>query len=101
MATGYYTVPHSGVYLLHARVYSLDHDASHEIQVAGVRVTWTKEKDPDYHKQSTSTSVVLHLIAGQQVSSQSAKKCRFPYAPEHQKVPLPLSVMLQSAKKCL
>ncbi len=65
--TGVYTVPYDGLYLIHARVYGLDNQASHYIQVNGDAVTYTNEHDPDYSYHTASTSIVLHLLAGQEV----------------------------------
>ena len=63
-----YTVPYSGLYLIHARVYGEDNYASHWILVDGNEVTYTTEHDPYYSYQSGSTSIVLHLLAGQEVT---------------------------------
>ncbi len=67
-ATGVYTVPYSGLYLIHARVYGMDKSASHYIRVDGDDVTYTYEYDPDDIWQTGSTSIVLHLVAGQKVT---------------------------------
>ena len=67
-STGIYTVPYNGLYLIHARVYGTDKDAGHSITVDGDAVTYTYGHDPDYQDQSASTSVVLHLQAGQEVA---------------------------------
>ncbi len=66
--TGVYTVPYSGLYLIHARVYGWDNKAHHYIRVDGESVTYTYKSDPDYNSQAGSTSVVLHLLAGQKVT---------------------------------
>ncbi len=49
------------------RVYGVDNDADHYVKVDGVDVTRTQGYDPDW-KQSASTSIVLHLGAGQGVA---------------------------------
>ncbi len=66
-ATGVYTVPYSGVYLVHARVYGFEHYANHYIKVNGKAVTYTTEFDKSYAHQAGSTSVVIELSAGQGV----------------------------------
>ncbi len=66
--TGVYTVPYSGLYLIHVRVYGRDKDAGHYIRVDGDDVTYTSAYDPDHSSQSGSTSIVLHLVAGQKVT---------------------------------
>ena len=67
-ATGVYTVPFDGIYLIHARVYGNDMAAHHFIAVDGDWVTYTAEYDDYYSNQSASTSVVLELRAGQEVT---------------------------------
>ena len=67
-ATGEYTVPTDGLYLVHARVYGGDNGASHYVKVDGVDVTYSQEYDPSYQFQSVSTSIVLHLQSSQQVA---------------------------------
>ncbi len=62
-----YTIPYDGLYLVHARVYGVDKSASHSILVDGDVVTNTHESDSDLTHQSDSTSIVLHLLAGQDV----------------------------------
>ena len=64
-ASGIYTVPRDGFYLVHARVYGHDNMASHYIKVNGVAVTYTKGFDPGHQYQSASTSIVLHLLSDQ------------------------------------
>ncbi len=66
-STGIYTVPYDGLYLIHARVYSGDGDALHSINVDGDEITYTREYDPDWTLQAASTSITLHLLAGQEV----------------------------------
>ena len=66
--TGVYTVPYSGLYLIHARVSGNDKSVTHYIRVDGDDVTYTRGYDPDYYDQSGSTSIVLHLLAGQRVT---------------------------------
>ncbi len=63
-ATGVYMVPYSGMYLIHVRVYGTDNIAHHWIRVDGDTVTYTY----DHSYQSGSTSIVLHLLAGQRVT---------------------------------
>ena len=66
--TGIYTVPYNGLYLIHARVYGWDNWADHYIRVDNDWVTFTRGADPSgYQFQATSTSIVLHLVAGQEV----------------------------------
>ena len=67
-STGVYTVPYSGLYLIHVRVYGLNKSATHLIRVDGDTVTYTYEQDPDHRYQTGSTSIVLHLLAGQEVT---------------------------------
>ncbi len=67
-ATGVYTVPYAGMYLIHARVYGSDEEAHHFISVDGDVVTYTLEWDNVYGGQSSSTSIVLELRAGQEVA---------------------------------
>ena len=67
-STGIYTVPLDGLYLIHARVYGKNNDADHFIRVDGSIVTYTKRTDPDESFQHASTTIVLHLLAGQQVA---------------------------------
>ena len=67
-ATGVYTVPRDGLYLIHARVYGRDSQASHFIKVDNLQVTHTREYDSSSMDQSGSTSIVLHLQFGQQVA---------------------------------
>ncbi len=67
-STGIYTIPYDGVYLIHARVYGYDMAAHHVISVDGAWVTYTAEYDDYYSNQSASTSVVLELRAGQEVT---------------------------------
>ncbi len=67
-ATGEYTVPRDGLYLVHVRVYGADNNAGHFITVNGVSVTFARVYDPDDLYQSASTSIVLHLLSGQQVA---------------------------------
>ncbi len=66
--TGVYIVPYSGLYLIDARVYGFDKQAHHFIRVDGVAVTYTYVYDRDASAQSASTSIVLHLLAGQEVT---------------------------------
>ena len=66
--TGVYTVPMDGLYLIHARLRGLDKDASHYIRVDGDQATYTTECDPAYDNQSSSTSIVIHLVAEQEVT---------------------------------
>ncbi len=68
MATGLYTVPRDGLFLMHARVYGKDKHATHQITVDGAPVTFANEYDPDNLYQSASTSIVLHLQSNQQVA---------------------------------
>ncbi len=69
MTTGVYTVPYGGLYLIHARVYGANKIASHHILVDGDYVTYTRGYEPNgYSHQSASTSIVLHLLAGQEVT---------------------------------
>ncbi len=67
-ATGIYTIPYDGMYLVHARVYGRDKDATHFITVDGTAVTYTKGYDPGNIYQFASTSIVLHLLSGQEVA---------------------------------
>ena len=67
-ATGVYTVPRDGLYLVHVRVDGKDNYANHYITVDSVDVTFTRRYDPDDSYQSGSTSIVLHLLSGQQVA---------------------------------
>ncbi len=67
-ATGVYTVPRDGLYLIHARVYGRDNYASHYIRVNGNIVTSAAEHDPGHLYQSASTSIVLHLLSGHEVA---------------------------------
>ena len=66
--TGVYTVPRDGLYVVHARVRGRDKTASHFIMVNGTRVTYTREHDPDDEHPSGSTSIILHLLLGQEVT---------------------------------
>ncbi len=66
--TGVYRVPTDGLYLVHARVYGLDSRARHMIRVNGDEVTFTQGYDPDSIYHSASTSIVLHLLSGQEVA---------------------------------
>ncbi len=66
-ATGVYTVPYDGIYLIHARVHSAGGDARHIIMVDGDYVTNTYEYDSSDSYQSASTSVSLKLQSGQEV----------------------------------
>ncbi len=50
-ATGVYTVPYIGMYLIHARVYGEDKFADHFIRLDGGIITFTREYDPDYLDQ--------------------------------------------------
>ncbi len=67
-ATGVYTVRYDGLYLFHATVYALGNSAYHYIRVDGDEVTVSIEYDPDHSGQQSSTSIVLHLKAGQEVT---------------------------------
>ena len=67
-ATGVYTAQHDGLYLIHARVYGEDNNATHYIRVNGEEVSCTEEYNPNYRLQSSSTSIVLHLKAGDEVT---------------------------------
>ena len=72
-STGIYTVPYDGYYLIHARVYGkVSNDGSHHIMVDGNKKTFTRESDPDTTGsapyQAGSTSITLHLLAGQEVA---------------------------------
>ena len=69
-ATGVYTVPYNGTYLIHARVYSVDYSANHVITVDDDWVTYAEERNiaKDNSNQATSTSVILNLRAGQKVA---------------------------------
>ena len=67
-ATGLYTVPYNGTYLIHARVTGNPYWARHIIRVDGVMVTYTTRHDPVYQYQHGSTSVTLHLVEGQEVA---------------------------------
>ena len=66
--SGIYTVPHNGSYLIHARVYSGSNSAAHFIRVDGDTMTYTFEYDSGQGVQTSSTSVVLHLVAGEEVT---------------------------------
>ncbi len=48
-------------------MYGRDNDATHFIKVNGNKVTYTQGHDPDFNKQSSATSIVLHLEDGQEV----------------------------------
>ncbi len=70
-STGIYTVPHDGFYLIHVRVYGkASNFANHYIMVDGVKKTYTRKNDPDTEAayQAGSTSITLHLLAGQEVA---------------------------------
>ncbi len=66
--TGVYSVPRDGLYVVHARVRGRVKTASHFIMVNGARVTYTREHDPDDQHPSGSTSIILHLMSGDEVS---------------------------------
>ncbi len=66
--TGVYTVPRDGLYVVHARVRGRDNTASHYIRVNGAPATYTREHDPDDEHPSGSTSIILHLLLGQEVA---------------------------------
>ena len=67
-STGTYTVPYDGHYLIHAWLYAYNNDASHYVKVNGDAITWYKGYDDGTSAQSATTSVVLHLLAGQQIT---------------------------------
>ncbi len=67
-ATGVYSVPYDGLYLIHVRVYGLDNRAHHQIMVNGAAVTYVPLYDPDFVEQAISTSIVLHLMAKDQLA---------------------------------
>ena len=67
-STGIFTVPITGLYLVHVRLYVSGTDADHYIDVDGNLVTRTYDSDPSDNGQSTLTSAVLHLETGQQVA---------------------------------
>ncbi len=69
-ATGVYTVPYDGVYLILAQVYGFDNVAHHEIRVDGKSVSFTAMYDDQSNNisQSSSTSIILELRAGQEVA---------------------------------
>ena len=67
-STGIYTVPYDGLYLIHARVLSSAYNAAHWIKVDGAYATTSSQYDLDYQYQSASTSIVLHLVAEQEVA---------------------------------
>ncbi len=71
-STGIYTVPLDGLYLIHARVYGADNWAAHIIKVDTDGVTYSLAYDPDYIYQQATTSIVLHLLAGQEVTVDPA-----------------------------
>ena len=70
-ATGVYLVPYDGLYLINAVVSGEDYNAGHSILLDGITATLTYELDPGYPYQSTSTSIVLHLESGQEVTVKS------------------------------
>ena len=70
-STGVYTVPFSGKYLVQARLYVKSGDADHFINVNGKHVARTPMSDSSegwYGNVVSSTSVVLHLLQGQQLT---------------------------------
>ena len=67
-ATGIYTVPYNGSYLIHARLYGKNNYASHYILVDGDDAVFTDGYDAVQTYPSASTSIVLHLVAGQEVA---------------------------------
>ncbi len=67
-ATGVYTVRYDGLYLIHARLFGVDNNARHYIEVDGTEVTYTSEYDNVHSEQSSSTSITLHLQTGQEVA---------------------------------
>ena len=67
-STGIYTVPYDGLYLIHARVLSSAYNAAHWVKVDGVYAATSSQYDLDYQYQSASTSIVLHLVAEQEVA---------------------------------
>ena len=71
-ATGIFTVPYSGLYLVLVRVYSTSYEAHHWIRVDGGGVAYTEHWDPYYAYQHASTSLVLDLIEGQTLSVDPA-----------------------------
>ena len=46
----------------------MDNWAAHYIMVDGSQVTYTNEHDAAYGEQSSSTSIVMHLDEGQEVT---------------------------------
>ena len=67
-STGIYTVPYDGQYEIHVRVNGLDFDACHMIRVDGNQVTYTSRYDPDESNQASSTSIVIPLVTGQELT---------------------------------
>ncbi len=56
------------MYLIHARLSGRDNHGSHFIAVDGTWMTHTWSHDADYLYVHGSTSIVLHLVAGQEVA---------------------------------
>ncbi len=67
--TGVYSVPLDGLYLIHVRIYGEDNDATHFIRVNGEEVAITEDYNPNNKLQSSSTSIVLHLKKGDQLTA--------------------------------
>ncbi len=69
--TGIFTVPISGSYLITARVYGSSYNAGHWIKIDKLRALLTANYDPDVKLASASTTIVLHLQKGQELSVDS------------------------------
>ena len=66
-ATGIYTVPRNGTYLVQARVRGMNQRADHFIRVDGDSITYTNGNG-NHQEQSSLTSITLHLVEGQEVT---------------------------------
>ncbi len=69
--TGVYTVPYNGLYFIHVRIYGEDNDATHFIRVNGNEVTITEDYNPNNKLQSSSTSIVLYLKKGDELTADA------------------------------